>query len=451
MKKAIAARIKKNKYVQTAISRLDKDAKHLVRGGTISMFFKIVGMLCAYGFAFVVNHKLGIEAYGEYSLAVSFLRIVFVIGRFGFDIVILRLVSKYCIDNEQHKIQPLINKILKFIIPINLLSSALIFVFAPQIANLLLRSDPTTSHSILAWNIRIVSIGILPWVLVYLNAELFRAKKQIGKYSFLQDAGVQILSLILLLFALVAGIRNDYFLVAIQVASLGFLCITSFVLIRRLKTEKARGKIKVEGMKKLIEIAIPIATSAALGVILYQADTMLLGVYMTKKDVGIYSTILKISQVVSVPLMAINAANAPQIANYYEKGEPKSMRKVINQNRKLNVLFTLPIFLGFFLLAGLTLKFFNIEPISTSRAGLRIIVSSAFVASIFGPVGYALQMTERYKAYRNLVALSVITNIILDIVLIPIWGIVGAAVANFCGMLVMRLIATQLVYSTKKQ
>jgi hypothetical protein len=76
---------------------------------------------------------------------------------------------------------------------------------------------------------------------------------------------------------------------------------------------------------------------------------------------------------------------------------------------------------------------------------LIILSIGQFINAATGPVSNILVMTGRQKLNRNLMVGTTIIAIILDLILIPIYGIVGAACVNTFGIILMNLIPFFLI------
>ena len=69
-----------------------------------------------------------------------------------------------------------------------------------------------------------------------------------------------------------------------------------------------------------------------------------------------------------------------------------------------------------------------------------------FLASIFGSAGHLLQMTGKHKLHLYLILSATIINIILNIVLVPVYGMNGAALSTMVSMVFARLLMVIFVY-----
>ena len=59
------------------------------------------------------------------------------------------------------------------------------------------------------------------------------------------------------------------------------------------------------------------------------------------------------------------------------------------------------------------------------------------ICSISGPVGQILLMTNKEKKFRNIIFISLVVNVCLNIILIPLFGVVGAAYSTIISISIL--------------
>ena len=84
-----------------------------------------------------------------------------------------------------------------------------------------------------------------------------------------------------------------------------------------------------------------------------------------------------------------------------------------------------------------------------ARNTLIILSVGQFFNAYCGSIGYLLNMTGKEKIFKNAILIGAILNIILNFVLIPYWGIIGAAVASAVSYFIMAalmFVVTHKIY-----
>ena len=111
------------------------------------------------------------------------------------------------------------------------------------------------------------------------------------------------------------------------------------------------------------------------------------------------------------------------------------------QSTKMIFFSSLPILIILLAVPEFILGLFGNE-FKTGASALIFLTIAQFINAFTGSVGYILQMTGYQKYYQNVIFLGTIINIVLNYILIPIWGIAGAAIASATSMFFWNLLFT---------
>ena len=176
-------------------------------------------------------------------------------------------------------------------------------------------------------------------------------------------------------------------------------------------------------------------------------DKLMLGNMMSSEEVGIYFTAFKLSMFASISLMAINSIASPKFAEIYAKNDFDGLKKVVNQSTKMIFWSTLPLVILFFIFPEFLLGIFGNEFKVGVTAFIYLSIGK-LISAFSGSVGNLLQMTGKQVVFMNLLFFGAIINIVLNYLLIPIYGINGAALASMVSLSTCNL---SMVYFVKKE
>lgn len=109
------------------------------------------------------------------------------------------------------------------------------------------------------------------------------------------------------------------------------------------------------------------------------------------------------------------------------------------------VVLALPVLLTFVLVPGFVMGLFGPE-FEVGASVLVILALGQFVNVSTGSVGFVLIMTGRERMARNNAAVAAGVNIVLQVLLIPRFGAVGAAIATAVSVALLNLTAAYLVH-----
>jgi len=202
-----------------------------------------------------------------------------------------------------------------------------------------------------------------------------------------------------------------------------------FLWIRK---EKGKGFDSDQNIdnKTFLNMSVPLMFAQSITFIIGWTDQFMLGVLTTPEDVGVYAVAFKYSSLAVVFLTAINSIATPKFAEFHAKNDIQGLKKIVNHSTKIIFWVTIPIVLFFIIFAEWALSFSG-DSFTLGVSALLILLAGRFYSSICGSVGSILQMTGNQHLFQNILLVAAIVNVVLNYLLIPLYGITGAAVASF--------------------
>lgn len=409
-------------------AKLNSDAHfaELVRGSGVAFILRIFGIICGYIFTLLVTRTLGAEAWGIFALCLVVLQISSVIGRLGMDTALLRFTAEYTAKGEIGTLKEIYKKALTLVVPFSIFVAILVYFLSPILSAKVFHKPYLTPY------FKIISLAIVPFVLLWIHSESIRGLKKIKQYMLLQQTGIFLVALLLFLAGLLF-IKTKFLPILSYGVSIIIFAITSSYLWRKylihLLATFTTSPPSPISYKSLLSVSIPMLLSSSLALIMGWTDTIMLGIFRTEEEVGIYNVALRVSMITSITLMAINTIAAPKFAEFWGKKDINGLAKVAQQSTKLIFWTSFPILLLFLIFPKSILGIFGDE-FKAGAVALMILTAGQFVNAAAGSVGYILQMTGKQKFHQNIILIGALLNVLLNWLLIPIYGIVGAAVAS---------------------
>jgi O-antigen/teichoic acid export membrane protein len=160
-----------------------------------------------------------------------------------------------------------------------------------------------------------------------------------------------------------------------------------------------------------------------------QLDKVVLGYYLDARSVGIYVVAGSVVTFLPILLQSVNQIFSPTIADLHARGELDVLQRLYQTLTKWIFGFTLPLAIVVCIFAAPLMQIFGSE----FRAGWPILVIGTLGQLIncgVGSVGLLLIMSGNQDRLVRVQVKVVIGNIILNLALIPIWGIIGAIVVS---------------------
>jgi O-antigen/teichoic acid export membrane protein len=192
--------------------------------------------------------------------------------------------------------------------------------------------------------------------------------------------------------------------------------------------------------------SMPMMLTGSMFFILGWTDNIILGIFRTSEEVGMYDAAFKLSTLSAIVLLAINAIQAPVFSDLYQKKEMGRLQQIIIKSNRLLFFTSLPLTLLLCIFPETILGFLG-EGFKGAWIALILLAIGNFINSITGSIGILLQMSGHQKQYNKIITTTAIGSIVLNFILIPKLGILGAAISSSAAKIIQNLLS--VVYAKK--
>jgi len=169
-------------------------------------------------------------------------------------------------------------------------------------------------------------------------------------------------------------------------------------------------------------------------------DIIGLGFLSTDTEVGLYKAAAVISVLAAFGLGVINTVIMPQIAKLHAQGDRNELQTLITKATRISTVFALGggLIIWFFGMLILTVVFD--ESYSSGYWALVILAVGQIANACFGPVALVLNMTGNHRLTLIGVSISVAVNGLLNLLLVPRFGMEGAATATAASLIIWNVL-----------
>ncbi len=404
--------------------RLELVMKDILKGSLIIIIFKIFGAISLFLTYILIPRYYGVEAFGTFNIVFGLLMIGTVISRIGLDTYVLRVISS--IEENREEVSLFLKAILKILLISSLFVSVIILIFLDPINQYLFKSIDATNYLIG------VSIVILPYTLFNVFPEIFRGFDDIRLYSFFRNLSQNLVLVSLLGISIIFALDYTPIDILYMTVIIIFILI-SIVLFIFLRKRDINFFVSGKYQKKILKNSYPMFLAASLMFIMSYIDSFMIAYYLDEYQVGIYSACINLSMIITFIPIAIGGFISPKISKAYSSNNIKEVKNIFKNSLIIIVVLTIPIFLVIYFYAEFLLGLFGAAFISATLTLL--ITNIAFLAeALCGPVGFVMNMTDNQHIFMRILIVSLLINIIFNAILIPIYGINGAAIAMLLSM-----------------
>ena len=397
-----------------------------------NMFSLTVAEAANKGIVFIFNAYLARvifpEGFGIISFANAILVYFLLFVNLGFNVVGAREISK-----SQKQIGKYANTIITIRCLIAFIAYASLFILALSLDKPLL-----VKQTIWIAGLNLFANAILlDWVYYGTERMEFLAIRQVVT-SLLNLIGV----------VLLVHSKNDIVIaMLVTVISTTLNSIWMFMLY-----VKMYGKIRIEFdwsfLKPLLKSSLPISFSVFSGIVMNTLNTVMLSMYRSDQETGIYNAAYKILLLSIVPSVILQNAFFPAISRATSIEE---RRNVISKFSMLMFLFASILAFGLFTFSDFVIifTFGNHYVDSILILQMLMLTSLLMYYNVFCTV--PLNGWNKEKEVMYSIIAGAVISIVLNIILIPKYGPVGAAIGTISSEIIVGICLTYYLYqSTNK-
>ncbi|MCM2604243.1 flippase [Rossellomorea marisflavi] len=347
-------------------------------------------------FSLIATRLYGIETFGEYTFAFTLASILMILSKAGLDNGLIYTMPKTK------------DKYVSLSLLVNLIFSLLIII----VTFIFVKDNYIRFMLPLIWLLSVEQVFF----------GIYRAEGKIKEF-FLVNGFFSMIIRVCVLLVLYYLYGDSPYVLALSV-------YFSLIVSNLIYFVQNRSKIKkIEFDFSFISYSLFLVLANLLGVLMGKVDIIMLGILSTKENVGIYQIVVQVTSVVSLILIVFSTVFAPKISEYYHQNNYEGIRKLyVKASRMLSsigllITIVLIVFSHFFL------GIFGEDATKGSMALIYLSLGQLINISV-GSVWTIMAMTGKPKLqlYANIIAFT--TNIVLNYIFIPKYGMSGAAFAS---------------------
>ena len=412
---------------------LNESLRKIAKGAGIGFSGAFIGMAFGYFSRIVIARFLGPGDYGLITLGFAGMSIAATLSLLGLPTGIQRYISFYIGKGDEGRIKGTILGALKISVPLSIFLAILLFIGAnwisihvfhePNLTSILRIFAITIPFSVLAENLVSSTIGFQDIrYKVYVN-DIFQNTFKL----------VAIVALLALGFGIIGAVWGW----AIAIVLTPFL---AFYFLEKKLFPVFRSKIKYIPMEKeLFSLSWPLIFVNAAGLIIGWTDTLMLGYFSTASDVGIYNVALPTAMLLMNVTVAFSMIFLPVASELYGRNRAGDLRNAYSAVTKWVFSLTLPCFLLMALFSESIIQIIFGSAYIHGALVLSILAAGFFIDSATGPVAHITMIYGRTRINMVCGFIGAGTNFTLNFLLIPIYGIKGAAIATASSYILMKI------------
>jgi stage V sporulation protein B len=405
-----------------------QEAKKFALDVSHTFIASIINMLLVFVISIILARHLGAYDLGVYRLTYTFYGVATMVGALGIAVAVIKFVAEY--KDDEVNLNKIVSSAIITSLVAGVIMSLIIYLLSQTVADLFRTPEMKIQLMLLS--------PVFPFILV--NSILYGTLNGLRKMK--RYAIALILQQVLMTVSTVILIYRDF-----GVSGAIISIVISSIVMSAYLIYSCRGYFHLildgylETTKKLLTFGSQMFGANLINMINLQADVAFLGYFLTATNVGYYSAATGLSKFFLVVPQAIQTVSYPATSEYWTQKDIPGLKKMLDKSLKYSALALMP--------AGLAIGFFAEDIVSRiygqgfqqSALPLQILLLGTVIFGVAcTSIGGSLAGINRPDLSLKAAGISAGANVILNIVLIPKFGIAGAAIATCTSLILMTLI-----------
>jgi O-antigen/teichoic acid export membrane protein len=380
--------------------------------------------LAGYLFKVYLARMIGAEALGIYALGMTIVALLGVFNGLGLSQAAVRFIPLYSATGRSDQLRGFLLQALVLLLGTNLVLALGVVTVGPWVAQHVYHTTELKTY------LPLFSLIMLFGALTTYGGQVLQGYKDVARRTVITNfIGTPLVIVLTVAFLLLGwGLWGYIFAQVVgAVVVLGLLAMAVWKLTPP-EVFQQKGPVPRLG-SQVVKFGIAALGIALLEFLLAQTDKILIGFYLNPKEVGIYALAMAVVAFVPIALSSVNQIFSPTIADLHSRGEHELLERLFQTLTKWILAFTLPLAIVVIIFAEPLMHVFG--PDFASGWPVLVIGTLGQLANCgTGSVGYLLMMSGNQNRLVKVQATMAVTMVLLNVLLIPKWGILGAVAVS---------------------
>ncbi len=378
----------------------------------------------------IITKTLGTYDYGLWAQINTTVSLISPLALMGLSMGFVRFLSS---ETEIKIIREAVYSILFFVTISGLLASFLLYTFAEPLATFGFK-DPHATYFIQAG-----SLLILLSVIESISLFYFRIFRQIQTFSYLtlfETFG----KLFFILFLLKMG----YGLLGVIAATLlvqGFIFLISLLMII---SQIGFVIPRFTYIKEYLQFSLPLTPNSLVRWITESSDRYMVTYFLGLGSVGVYSAACSIGSLIQLFVSSLQLILLPELSKLFDENKMDEVRIYMSHSLRYFLLFSIPAVFGLSALAKPLLGILTTDDFLSGWVVIPIIAFSGLLAGIFQIFVNTMLLIKQTKTSTYINIVAAVSNVLINLLLIPSIGIVGASLSTLFSYFLMAVLCMHI-------
>lgn len=292
--------------------------------------------------------------------------------------------------------------------------------------------------------VRITGLIILVWSLDWVFLSFFRSFLQMKRYAIFTIADMYgQLGLIAYV------VLNGYGLFNVLLTVLAIRVVIFFILFFLIKHRIGIRRPRFSRIREYLNFGLPTIPGNISSWVVLFGGRYVIGYFLGVAPVGIYSAGHTLGSIPFVFAITLGFVLTPTLSKLYDEGRMNEVKTYLRYSLKYLLMIAIPFVCGATVLSKQVLGLFStIEIALQGHYVVPIVALATLILCICGPFEYILVLVKKTKIISISHILAALINLGLNLLIVPVWGILGAAITTLITYSV--LLGIEVLYSLRE-
>ncbi len=410
-------------------------------GVGIAMVFSVIASLVSYGLRVYLARALTPTEYGLFYSVFTFVLFFLFFRDLGLGTALSRYIARFRVNNEVNKIKTGLLSVLSIQLLGSGLLVALLFLFLDFLSTYYFKSPEAGTI------LMVLSIYIIGSVLLRTTKSVFQGFEKMVHYSSVESTK-NVLTFVFVLVFVFLGYGALAPALAYAIVGLLVPLLYSPFVYKIFPFFRHKIVSLKEMTLKLLRFGTPVVATSISGKIVGYLDTLILTYFVSSAEVGIYNVVLPSALLFLFMGRSITSVFFPMSSELWKRRDKTRIAQGLQLIYRFLFAVTVPlvVIVGFFSSEFITL-FFGME-YAAGKVALQILLFGVLFYVTASVNNNVITAIGKPKYVAAIVFISAALNVFLNFLLIPAWGILGAAFSTSFSYLTIFLLSSLIISKT---
>ncbi len=395
--------------------------KKTVKGSAAVFSMALLTGLIGYVIRIVLSRQLSLEDFGLFYAVFTFVIFFDMFKNLGLNHALMKFIPEFKVKKKYGEIRSIIKYVLFTNLTAAIVISAIWLIFSNYLAANYFNN--------------VISTELLFILSIYFVISVFLDTLAYSCLGFQRNLFFSLRLFLINVFVL-AGIvlSKNLGVISPALSYAGAVILTGIVFVflfkKSFKIPKRKSKFSSKLYKQLFKFGIPLTLTIAGSTIIGYIDVLMLTFFRNLEEVGVYSAVLPSAIFFSVIGRAIGTVLIPVVSEMWAKKKYKEVNRGVKLINYYLSLLLAPLVIIFFIFSKQIITILFGEQFAIGHIAFRILIIGAAFHSLFSINGNSITARGKPQTVTKIVLFLAVVNIIVNLLLIPKYGMVGAAIAT---------------------